>query len=425
MLHRVSVRAALVGLAVVVAGCATAKGAYVDGMQHETAGDYGRAADAYATALERDPTLRNVPGRLAVAGREAVREWTARARAAAPPESGLWYRTADALVQRAARLGIDLARPASFEADRDRAYAEAVAALTARAEAARQRGVFSEAIGTLAEAARFDPSPEAQDRIVQIRLDAYADWAEADLGAGRYRDGLAHADAALALAPEDPELRALVDAIRQAGTVVVAILPTEGDDVGTQFLRDLDDLVVEDRLTPAPEFVALVDPVDVRRWDRGQRRRPDVSDSPRRLAEAAADLDADLGVVVALRPIQESTREREPRVESVRPNRGRARVEISLRDVTLTLTARADVLAADRAGRMVCERTVEARATETYDLATTAGDWRDLDLTRRQREAFAGDAPARAADRAYEVLRDRLADALAREVARCVGAQVR
>ena len=84
-------------------GCASAEDAYVDGMEHETAGDYAAAADAYATALERDRGLPNVAGRLAVAGREAVRRWIAQASGAGPEPAAEAYLAAQALVDRAAR----------------------------------------------------------------------------------------------------------------------------------------------------------------------------------------------------------------------------------------------------------------------------------------------------------------------------------
>lgn len=409
---------------VLIGGCVSAKGAYGDGMEYEVAGDYARAAEAYATALERDSTISNVPGRLAVAGREALRQYVVQAGAADAVGAARAYLAADALVARSARLGIDLERAGSFDTARDRALDRGVEALLDRAEADRLGGAFSVALDGLALARTFRPTDAQAADLDALAVATYADWAEADLGAGRYRDALARADAALGIDPAADLIADLRVTILDLGTIVAAIFPSEGLEDETDFLRDLDDVLVEDKLTPPPILVVLVDPADVRRWERRQRgqRRPDLSDSPRRLGEAAQDLGADLGVVVTLRPIESESVEGAARTESV-DRRGGGRATISTREIRLALSVRADVTAAQAgSGRAVCERTADARATESYDLAT--GDARDLDLSRRQRAAFDPDAPRRAADRARADLRDRLAMALASEIAACLERQV-
>ena len=414
-------------LVLLVGGCASAEGAYADGMEFETDGDYVSAAGAYATALERDPSIRNVPGRLAVAGREAIRYYIAQAQVADAEGAARFYLAADELAARSARLGVEVERPATFDADRDDALDRGVIALLGHAEAHRRRGGFADALAALSLARTFRPTEAQATQLDALALRTYADWAEADLDAGRYRDALAHADAALDLDPAATEVNDLRATILDVGTVVAAILPSEGPEEDASFLRDLDDVLVEDGLTPTPILIALIDPADVRRWERRQRgqRRPALSDSPRRLGDAADDLGADLGVVVAMRPIAVESVEGDARTESVN-RRGGGSATISTRAIRLTLTGRADVTAAEAgSGRTVCERSADARATESYDRATTVGDWQALDLSRRQRAAFDADAGDRAEDRARADLRDRLATALAREIATCLERQVR
>ena len=411
-------------LLLAAAGCATAEGAYTDGMARETAGDYATAAHDYATALERDPSIRNVPGRLAVAGRQAVRGHLTAAGASEPDAAALHYLAADALIGRAARLGVHLERPATFERDRDAALDGAVAFLTDEAEAARAAGDWAGAINRLQRTATLRPSAGRQRDVDALALAVYADWAEADLVAGAYRAGLAHAEAALALAPGDDALLDLRDAVLDAGTVVAAVLPAEGDGVPRAFLRDLTDVLVDESLAAPPPFVALVDPADVRRWAR-RERRGDLADQPRRLADAARDLGADLGVVVAVAPVREQELAGDVRTETARVSGRSERASYSVRQLTLTVSAQADLVAAEAGtGRVVCERTVAERAVERYDVATAERDWRDLDLSRAERAAFASDAADRAYQRALDALRDRLAAALAGEVAGCVQAQV-
>ncbi len=421
-------RIATLALIVAVAGgCASGKRAYTDGMALETSGDYDAAADAYATALERDPSLPNVPGRLAVAGREAVRQAVGRAPGLDPEGAALGYRRAQALVDRAAALGVDLRRPAGFETDRDAAYAVAVDALLDDAERAYAAADFRRSLDRVARARTFGPSPDRAEVLDGLALDTYQAWAQADLDAGRFRAALGHADAALALGL-DPARSARLDDLRDdifdAGRLIVAVLPTEGGDLPEAFRRDLTDALADDHLRDAGPFVVLVDPADVRRWDRDRRRGPALSDSPRRLGRAAADLGADLGVVVVLSDVAEREVAGDARTETARVRSTGADATISVRQITVEVTVDADVVVADAGGRPVCDVAVEAQGRASYDRATTAGDWRALDLSRRQRAAFADDAADRAFDDALVDLRERLAQAAADRARRCLDAQV-
>ena len=422
-------RASLLALIAAVAwGCASARDAYVDGMDLETAGDYAGAADAYIVALERDRSLPNVAGRLQVAGRQAVRQFIERASTLGPEDAAIQYRRADALVRRAASVGVDLERPASFESTRDALYARAVETLYDRAEADYQTGRFSDALGHLARARTFGPSPQQVADFDGLAIDIETAWSEDDLAAGRYRSALSHAEAAAGLGASGVAL-ANLDALRAdifaAGQVVVAVFPTEGDeDIPALFLRDVTDVLVDEHLHGADPFLALVPQADIRAWDRRRRRGPDLSDSPRRLGEATDDLRADLGVVVVVTDLSERETARDSETETVRVRDSQERATITTRDLDLELTARADVVTGDDAGRTVCDVSVEARGTARYTRASTSGDWRRLDLSRSQRAAFADDADDRARDEAFAELRDRLASVVASRVQRCLSDRV-
>ena len=202
---------------------------------------------------------------------------------------------------------------------------------------------------------------------------------------------------------------------------MAAVLPAEGDDdVSEGFLRDLTDVLAEDHLVGADPFVVLVDPADVRRWARGRRRGPDLSDSPRRLADAAADLGADLGVVAAVDRITEREVAGDARTERTRVRATNAAVSYTVRRVDLMLAAEADVVVVDATGRTVCDAAIRAEGRASYDRASYAGDWRDLDLSRSARAAFADDGAERAYEEALDDLRDRLAAALACRAGRCL-----
>ena len=413
-----------------LAGCASATDAYTDGMDYEVAGDYVSAADAYITALERDPTIRNVPGRLRVAGREAIRLELSSVSPSDVPGTAEAYLRADALVQRAGAVGVALDRPAAFETDRDAALAAAVDHYLESARAQQEAGLYETALTDVAEARRFRPSAARLARLNALTADVYGQWAEEDFAAGRYHAALGRVDAALATPGAQPDALADLRAqILDAGLVVAAVLPAEGDDeVADAFLRDLTDVLVEDHLEAPGPFVLLVDPADVRRWDRRQRRRrsgPALTDSPRRIAEASDDLGADYGVALLVRAIDEEERVGEAEPVRARLRQGGGAASYSRRDVDLTLSTSADVVIVDaRTGRTVCDETVRQRAEGRYRRATTEGDWRDLDLSRAERALFSEDPGAATAAETSALLRDRLAGALAEPIAACLDRQV-
>ena len=416
-------RLLLIPLVLTAWGCASAEGAYADGMEHETAGDYAAAADAYVNALERDPAIRNVPGRLAVAGREAVRLYLAQAAAADAEGAAQAYLDADDLVQRAAGVGVEIERPASFEADRDAALAAAVDALAGDAADLLAAGDFGGALGRLGRARAFRPSPEQEDALTDLAVDAHTGWAEADLAAGRYRSALTRTETALRLGPADPTfLEDLRLDVLDAGYLVAAVFPVETEArLPRGFARDLFDVLVDDRLVPGP-FIGLVDPAEVRRWDRQRGRRgTDLAAVPRRLATAALDLGADVGVVVEVEAVTEQETVGQAQTRTARFRSGGGFGTYTVRTVRLDLTGRAAIVAAEAgASGPVCDRLIEDEVRLEYDVASYDGDPGDLDLSRGERAAFRDDAAALARDDGYVQLRESLAGALAAEVTRCL-----
>ncbi|MEM6289348.1 MAG: hypothetical protein AAF845_19580 [Bacteroidota bacterium] len=433
-------------LLVVAGGCASAEDAYRDGIEQETAGDYAAAADAYIRALERDPEIDNVAGRLEVAGREAVREHVDAAALAGPEAAADHYLAADGLVRRAAAVGVDLDRPATFDADRDGALDAATVDLIARADLRLGAADFPAVLPLLDRARRYRPTPEQVGQLDGLARTAFLGWAEMDLASGRYRAALGRTESALALGADLPEadrLRDLQLSILSAGTVVAAVFPTEAvyDDLPGGFLRDLDDVLADDiAIAPSP-FLALIDPADVRRYLRTDRyrgrddgRRGPVGDGrrgtsrtahPRLVADLARDLDADFGVAVEVGPLVETETEGDPRTENARFRRGGGGTTYERRRVRLRADLTAAFVVVDAAsGRIVCDEEVDERMTDTFDRATYSGDWRDLDLSRSERAMFLPEAGEQAADRALVRLRDATSAALAARLARCLDRQV-
>ena len=421
--------AAVLLLAALAWGCVSAEGAYRDGMDREVSGDYAAAAESYARALERDRALPNVSGRLAVAGREAVRRWLGTAVALDAVGAADAYLAADALVRRATAVGVEIERPASFAADRDAALDAAVADLLDQSDGRAGMGDWAGALGALDRVRAYRPRPERQRALDLAARDVHAGWAEADLGAGRYRSAYARVGRALALTPPDDaaldRLLALRDDVLDAGTVVAVVLPADaaGDALPARLLRDLDDALA-DVLAAPPPFLAFADPVEVRRATRRDRRDVRWIDSPRRTADAARALRADFAVAVEAGPLAETETVGTEREERVRLRRGTREVTVRRRTDRLALDATAAFAVVGAHGRAVCEGEVEADAAVSYEVGLFDGDPDALDLPRADRAAFRDDVADVAHDEALLDLGDRLAAALGERVARCLEGQV-
>ncbi len=422
-------------LLVLLAGCRTAKGVYTDAMAFETAGQPEPAALAYADALRRDPTLPNAAGRLRVAGRDAVALRLA-ASAGQPTRSAAAddMLAAEALVEQAAAVGVALDRPASFSSDVAAACSAAVDALLDAGRTRTDAGDPAAGLQFLDRARQYRPSGQQRASLDAAARGAYTAWAEADLMAGRFRAALAHAEQGLALAgPGSEDAARLADLrgnILDAGTRVAAVFPAtlprtpRGDAFPRDFLRDVSDVLLDDRLAQPVPFVFLADPAEARRALR--QSRDDLAGNPRLLADLTRSLDADIGVVPELDGFAMTEAET-----------GRRDVTFRLRDAEgsaaavritteMTLRARATVVATHADGtRLACPPDdASVSVSERYDTATTAAGLETLRLSASERELFGAATRDRVYSRLVTTLRDRLADRLAERISACLAAQV-
>ncbi|HEX8386171.1 MAG TPA: hypothetical protein VF576_08310 [Rubricoccaceae bacterium] len=430
--------ALLAGFAVplgALSGCRTAEGVYTDAMALETSGQMEAAAQAYADALRRDPDLPNARGRLVVAGREAVRQRLASA-AASETRSGAadHFLAAEAVVREAAGVGVEVERPATFAADVAAACAAAVDALLEAGVARIDAREYPAGLALLDRARAYRPSADRRASLDETARTAYTYWAGDDLEAGRFRAALAHADQALTLAAPGSSVAADLHRLRadvvDAGTVFAAVFPAErprtptGDALPDGFLRDVTDVLLDDRLAPPPLFVALVDPAETRRIVR--QARADLSGNPRVLAELTRDLGADVGLVAEVDGFSFREAETGRRDVTFRLREGEGRAAGVRVTTEMTLRVRAALVAVAADGRRIaCDSDVPSTVvTERYDTATTTAEVRTLRLSDDERDLFDAETRDRAYSRAVDRLRDNLADALADRVAGCLGQQV-
>ena len=427
--------ATVLTLLVLLAGCRTAKGVYTDAMALETAGQPEPAALAYADALRRDPTLPNAAGRLRVAGNDAVALRLASA-AGQPTRSATAddYLAAEALVRQASAVGVSLDRPAAFAQEVAAACSAAVDALLDAGRSRAEGGDPAAGLTFLDRARTYRPSAGQRAGLDAAARDAYAGWAAQNLTDRSYRAALGHADQGLALAEPGSEAAAVLAALRvdilDRGTLVAAVFPAtpprtpRGDAFPRDFLRDVSDVLLDDRLAQPAPFLLLADPADVRRALR--QSRGDLAGNPRLLADLTRSLDADVGVMPELDGFAFTEAETGRRDVTFRLRAGEGSAAAVRVTTEMTLRARATVVATYADGtRLACPSdAASVSVLERYDTATTAAALETLRLSASERELF-GDAPRdHAYSRLVAQLRDRLADRLAERISACLAAQV-
>ena len=429
-------------LVLTVGACASAEGAYEDAMEAEVSGDLPTAFDRYYTALRRDPEIGNARGRLAVVGRQIVEGSLSQAATADEVHAADLYLRVERHVARAAEVGVTLAVPPSFDADRDAAFARAVSSLLTAAASARDRGAFSDALDFLRDADAYRPGADERALLDEEARLTYTLWAEADLAAGRFRRAYSSTEAALALlgpsTPAAASLQALQAEILDVGSVRVAFFPLDSDrdsdgdrgPVGRPrttppyaFVADLDDVLNDDHWTRPPLFVFSTDPAEVRRLLRRERDRADLLNDRTLVAALSRDLDAHLGAAFEVVGWieHEEERDREARSADTRSG-GRGTYDRVRLRLERGATVEYAVVDADTR-RVVCEGDVDRTVRETITVHE-ADDWRDLQVNREDRRRFTEDHRDEEEERLRDRLLEQLAGAVAERVYRCVGRQV-
>jgi hypothetical protein len=392
--------AAALALTLAAGACASATDRLQQGMELEQRGRPVDAARRYIDALKKDASLADARTRLQETGNRAVQDYLAEATATeARGYSGSAANVLfqlDELRRDASAVGVTLAVPADYAAQRrammDRAVEQSI---RAAAQSAGRRD-FNDAIGLLDQAQRWQPTPEQRARLNEARFDAHLAWAEDDAAAGRYRSAYDRAGRAAGVLGRDAAaaVRALElqqDVLRR-GTVRVAVLPVMADDsaearLPAGFMGDVQDELERSHWMRAPQFVEVVDPRDVR--EELRRRRPPFGGlGTRNAAMIGRALDAEVAVLLTVDSVA--------RTETVSSAVRRAARTTAGVDTAFTVNegrretwARIGYVMVDVATAQVLDRgTVQAEGGARYRAAKFAGDWRTLALSREDRELF-------------------------------------
>lgn len=421
-----------------LAGCVSTKERYEKGRSLEAEGRYAEAARNYIRVLRDRPGWQDTRADLEAAGAEAVDRFLDDANAA--EAAGDYERAVEALAalddlrNGAAGVGVTLPVPADYDDYRREMTGAAADQLVDRAEAAEAAGRWADALRAYERVAeRYAPGRRAEMDAARARV--FVRWSEHDLAAGHFRAAYDRAGQALQFAgPDAPPARLArelqADALA-AGTRYVAFLPSGSTDAVARhtprdLLHTLDEVLEYEYWADPPLFVAAVDPAALHRELRRLRPGRDRL-SERQAAEVGRAVDADDVVLLDLTAFTWEEKDLKTERRAAR-TRGRGAVDTVYTVERYRVDVRGEVAYAvvDPRTRAVVERgTVRADASDRFERGRYAGNPRDLDLGRRDRDLFDEDALEDAEHALEEAFVDRLAERVAARVYETLGRRVR
>jgi len=396
--HRLR-RAAVLVLAALAAGCASANKRYEQGVELEQRGRPADAAQRYIDALKKDRSLADARVRLQDAGARAVEQYLAEAggyeTAGRYGEAADAIRRLDGMLADAAGVGVPLNTPADYGARRRATFDHAVDQAVNEAGSAVARRDFSGAVGWLDRAVqRWEPTPAARERLGRARYDALFGWAEGEMQAGRYRAAYDRAGQALSLGGGyGGDAEALQREALRRGTVRVAILPVGAraqvrDTLPQDLFAELNDELSLNHWNRSPLWMDVIDPVATGREARrhgGARQAID----PATGAQIGRQLGARIVVVMELDSIRRSESDVVTQRRTARTSAG-ADTAYTVREGRGEVWARVTYRVVDAAGygRVLDTGTATARSSARFRRGDYKGDWHTLVLPFTDRVLF-------------------------------------
>jgi hypothetical protein len=370
----------------------------------------------YIQALQKDPSLAEARERLFRLGSDLLQQYhgdAGRFRTLGKyVQAADLLRTGDALVQDAATVGVPLALPDGWAELRRTSFDEAIDQWLRLGRSAESQARWAEALHAYEQVDAYDPRRRQTDEAGLGRVRCLVLWGEADLDGGHYRAAVQHAESALSLlasglAPGDPHGGDLSGATEPTwgeraervrneaitlGTLHVALPPVRADhatapDIPQVFLEALNDALELEYWSQPPLFVAVIEPVVVRR----ELRRHGLLRSTLNTKDATW-IGRDIGAshvvtfVIDEFEVTEHNLVRESRSAETRAGvdttyvvvRGKKNYELAASFVVIDVVR----------GREVRRRAVHASDSGRFVRALYDGDWRQLRLPERERRLF-------------------------------------
>ena len=418
-------------IAILLAGCISTEKRFERAVGYEEAGDYQRAASYYISVLKKESSWDEAREGLERVGAIAVDRLLDDANA--EEDRGEYDDAIDVLNDLddlradALGVGVNLALPQDYDDYRDRLSESAIVSMIRRGEVAEEEGDWEEAIDTYAQVQeKYRLSVDQNEEMVLARGRVHMKWAEQDLEKGYYRSAFDRATDAVGVLGEDhPRAGGAFDLQDQAleeGTRLVAFLPIWLTEDVAEFapgplVDELNDMMDYDFWAQPPAFIAAADPVELRREVR--RLRYDRKLVTRSEAATIGDvLEADYVVInqaVVFRAEETRLREKTKKAKT----RGRNGLDTTYVEQSFTMRIEAEIeyeVIDTETRREIESGSVSSDVSAKMQRGIYEGDYRDLDLSRRERRLFDEEEVDLQIRELEDELLDELAPRLADEV---------
>jgi tetratricopeptide (TPR) repeat protein len=389
---------------VLIAGCVSTEERFEKGVKLEQEGRYEEAASHYIRVLRKEPEYEGARERLAFVAEKVVDGYQLEARDLL--SSGAAVRSADAIrrmfsfTSGVESVGVDVPVPDSVFGFQDRVEIAAVDQLLGEAELASSEGRWQASINFYRRAVdRGILTEERAEDIRQEQLAVEVFWAESLISSGKPRGAYGHAQIALDGGLSDPEMKARARALQaealRLGTRRVAVLPVGAREsvrreATTELVVDMNDLLAVDHWTRPPLFVAVADPVGVRREFRQLKGRGYAIASKGDALEIGRIVDAEWVAVVEMERFDRAEKELKTRTATARvKGRSGADTTYHIIDTEITLSARIAFRIYEVRSRLdVYQAHFDTGVTDRIERGRFSGDYRVLDLSGRELDFF-------------------------------------
>ena len=387
--------------------CASAGDRLNEGMRLQSEGRYMEAAYRYADAVDKDGTLEEAHERLKAVADSALRRTMDSAASLGaggdPIAAGDTFLRGDRLERRIRQVGVRFSPPQGYDTKRREAFDWAIEALMSYGELQRDRERFADARRAFVRARTDFGATRAQR---EASFDAEADlllrMADAALSDGANRRAYGYAGEVLELRSNSP--RSTIDRVGriqktalERGTLRLAVLPITSlaavrEVVGSEFENQLSDDLELDYWRDPPPFVAVADPVLIRRAARDALRGSGRL-SVRDLKRIMGSVSADLGALIEFNFVQVQESDVESEQRSTRTNRG-VTVSYTVEKGRVTYQATVQVILVDAYGDELTDFDVSARETGRFERGVYRGNSAELDLGGNEARLFDTDVTA-------------------------------
>jgi hypothetical protein len=418
------------GVAITLAGCASANKRFEQGAQLEREGRPAEAADRYIQALKKDSHLDSARVGLRNAGAAAIAQYLATANdpSTQAPAAADAYLSVDALQKAALAVGIFLPGPTGYAESRRAAFDKAIARAISDAPLYAAQGQYDQAMSRLQHAATtYEPSAAQAAAMGANGATVMLAWGHAEMSAGNFRSAFGRVDRMSEVpgatqAQIDDARNLQNDAVRR-GTRRIAVMPVWATVAAQAQLPDdalpaLGDALTETPWINPPPFVAIFPPDQVAQEVRrqGMARRTLASYEAARVARS---LGADFAVVAEIDSVSRQDISVRSTRRPVRTTRG-ADTAFTIEEGTARIYARATYAVIGLDGQQASGYpSTTVSFTAPFSRVRYAGDYRTLDLSRSDRDLFERSRAEVDLARSFaSAMSPRLADAVFAEVLR-------